>query len=109
MLATVPGFTALPLGTAAKIGFHPQWIVSNVGADYATVAGHARRRRRAAAGGRHRRRLPAQRVTTTADPWIQLFKKVNEKYNGNAPFDGNVEYGMAVGYMFVQPEGGART
>ena len=36
---TVPGFTALALGTGAQIGFRTQWIVSNVGADYATLSG----------------------------------------------------------------------
>ena len=36
------------------------------------------------------------------NPWIQLFKKINDEYNGNAPFDGNIVYGMAVGYLFVQ-------
>ena len=38
VLATVPGFTALSVGTAARLGFKPQWIVSNVGADYPTLA-----------------------------------------------------------------------
>src|SRR3954468_20669731 len=37
MLATVPGFTALSLGTAAKIGFKPQFVVSQVGADLGTL------------------------------------------------------------------------
>ena len=40
--------------------------------------------------------------TTTANPWIQLFTKVNKEYNGDAPFDGNTVYGMSVGYLFVQ-------
>lgn len=38
MLATVPGFTALSIGTAARLGFKPQWLVSNVGADHPTLA-----------------------------------------------------------------------
>src|SRR4051794_6295870 len=37
LLATIPGFTALSIGTAAKIGFKPQFVVSNVGADPTTV------------------------------------------------------------------------
>jgi hypothetical protein len=36
------------------------------------------------------------------DPWIKLFKQINAQYNNNAPWDGNVEYGMAVGYTFAQ-------
>ncbi len=35
---TVPGFTALAMGTAAQLGFRTQWFVSNVGADYPTLS-----------------------------------------------------------------------
>jgi hypothetical protein len=41
-------------------------------------------------------------VDDTSNGWIQLFRKLNTQYNGDAPFDGNVEYGFAVGYLFVQ-------
>ena len=41
-------------------------------------------------------------ATDATNPWIQLFKKINEQFNGNAPFDGNIVYGMSVGYLFVQ-------
>ena len=38
----------------------------------------------------------------TGNSWIALFKKVHDTYDSKAPFDGNVLYGMAVGYTFVQ-------
>jgi branched-chain amino acid transport system substrate-binding protein len=99
--ATIPGFTALALGTAAKIGFHPQWVVSNVGSDYGTVAGLL-----TAAGAPLLEGLVTDDylplATDKTDPWITQFMKINTQYNNNAPFDGNVEYGMAVGYQFVQ-------
>src|SRR4051794_5081178 len=38
MLATIPGFTALAIGTAAKLAFKPQFVVSNVGSDPTTLA-----------------------------------------------------------------------
>jgi hypothetical protein len=38
----------------------------------------------------------------TGNSWIALFKKVHDTYDAKAPFDGNVLYGMAVGYAFVQ-------
>ena len=99
--ATIPGFTALALGTAAQLGFHPQWVVSNVGADYATVAGLLTAKGAPLLEGViSDNYLP--NAGETDNPWIKLFQKVNEKYNGNAPWDGNVEYGMAVGYTFVQ-------
>jgi branched-chain amino acid transport system substrate-binding protein len=99
--ATVPGFTALSLGTAFKIGFHPQWVVSNVGADYATVAGLL-----TAKGAPLLEGVISDNYLPNAgesdNPWIKLFQQINTQYNGNAPWDGNVEYGMAVGYTFVQ-------
>ena len=98
--ATIPGFTALSLGTAAALGFHPQWIVSNVGADYATVAGLLGKGAPLLEGVITDGYLPL--ASDNSNPWIKLFKMVNPQYNSNAPFDGNVEYGMAVGYQFVQ-------
>jgi ABC-type branched-subunit amino acid transport system substrate-binding protein len=41
-------------------------------------------------------------VDDTANPWISLFRKLNDQYNNSAPFDGNVEYGFSVAYLFVQ-------
>jgi ABC-type branched-subunit amino acid transport system substrate-binding protein len=99
--ATIPGFTALALGTAAQLGFRAQWVVSNVGADYATVAGLLTAKGAPLLEGViSDNYLP--NAGETDNPWIKLFQMVNEKYNGNAPWDGNVEYGMAVGYTFVQ-------
>ncbi|KAB1159082.1 ABC transporter substrate-binding protein [Micromonospora sp. AMSO12t] len=100
ILATVPGFTALAVGTAARLSFKPQWLVSNVGADHPTLAkqlGAAAGLLEGMVGANY---LPMQ--NDAADPWIQLFTKVNKEYNGDAPFDGNTVYGMAVGYLFVQ-------
>jgi branched-chain amino acid transport system substrate-binding protein len=101
MLDTVPGFTALVLSTAAKMNYKPTWVVSSVGGDYRTLAD-----RLGAAGkpllegvitGGY---LPA--ADDTANAWTKLFTKVNTQYNNNAPMDGNVIYGMSVGYLFVQ-------
>jgi len=103
--ATVPGFTALTLGTAAAAQFKPQWIVSSVGGDYLTLAGRlgagtAQDKSALLEGVITGGYLPA--VSDDSNPWIQLFKKINADYNGNAPWDGNVLYGMSVGYTFVQ-------
>jgi ABC-type branched-subunit amino acid transport system substrate-binding protein len=98
--ATIPGFTALALGTAFQLGFRAQWLVSNVGSDYNTVAGLLGKGAPLLEGVISDDYLPLPNETT--DPWITLFQKVNSQYNNNAPFDGNVEYGMSVGYTFVQ-------
>ncbi|MFI7551412.1 ABC transporter substrate-binding protein [Micromonospora sediminimaris] len=100
ILATVPGFTALSVGTAARLDFRPQWVVSNVGADHPTLArqlGDAAGLLEGMVGLNY---LPMQ--NDADDPWIQLFTKVNTEHNGGAEFDGNTVYGMAVGYLFVQ-------
>ncbi|MEH1101515.1 ABC transporter substrate-binding protein [Micromonospora sp. CPCC 205561] len=100
VLATVPGFTALAVGTAARLRFKPQWIVSNVGADHPTLAKQLGENAGLLEGMIGANYLPMQ--NDAANPWIQLFTKVNKEHNADAPFDGNTVYGMAVGYLFVQ-------
>jgi ABC-type branched-subunit amino acid transport system substrate-binding protein len=100
MLATVPGFTALSIGTAAKIGFKPQFVVSNVGADHGTLVGQLGEAAPLLEGMVATNYLPL--ATDTADPWIQLFKKINDERNSGAPLDNLTVYGMSVGYLFVQ-------
>ncbi|MEU8229413.1 ABC transporter substrate-binding protein [Actinoplanes sp. NPDC048967] len=100
MLATVPGFTALSLGTAAKIAFKPQFVVSQVGADLGTLSKQLGAAAPLTEGLVSDNYLPLS--NDEANPWIQLFKKVNAAHNGNAEFDNNIVYGMSVGYLFVQ-------
>lgn len=100
VLATIPGFTALSIGTAAKIGFKPQFVVSNVGADPTTVGKSLGAAAPLLEGVVSANYLPIN--TDEANPWIQLFKKVNDQYNAGAEFDNNVVYGMSVAYLFVQ-------
>jgi branched-chain amino acid transport system substrate-binding protein len=101
MLGTIPGFTALSLGTAAKIGYRPQFVVSNVGADPATLTKSLGTAAPALLEGvLADGYLPLS--TEEADPWIQLFKKVNTAHNGNAEFDNLVVYGMSSAYLLVQ-------
>jgi ATP-dependent protease ClpP protease subunit len=38
----------------------------------------------------------------TSNQWITLFKQIHDRYIPTLPFDGNVVYGMAVAYSFVQ-------
>jgi ABC-type branched-subunit amino acid transport system substrate-binding protein len=98
---TVPGFTALALGTAARVGFRTQWIVSNVGADYTTLAGLLKAAGKPLLEGLlSTGYLPS--VDDASNQWITLFRKLNDQYNGGVPFEGNVVYGFSVGYLFVQ-------
>ncbi|GAB2609105.1 ABC transporter substrate-binding protein [Paractinoplanes abujensis] len=100
VLATVPGFTALSIGTAAKIGFKPQFVVSNVGSDPATLAKTLGAAAPLLEGVVAANYLPL--ANDSANPWIQLYTKVNKEYNNGAELDNNVVYGMSVAYLFVQ-------
>jgi branched-chain amino acid transport system substrate-binding protein len=101
MSFTVPGFTALELGTAAKLKYKPQFVISNVGSDFVTLQGLLKDATvPLLEGAVSDAYIPLS--TDTSNSWIKLFKMVNEKYNNNAAFDGNVEYGMAVAYTTLQ-------
>ena len=106
VLYTIPAFTAISLLTAAQLHYSPKWVVSSVGADPTTLAGllSSFAKSQAAAelvnGIVTSGYLPA--TTDTSNPWIALFKQIHDQYISSLPFDGNVEYGMAVAYSFLQ-------
>jgi len=103
---TVPIYTALGQLTSFTLGYKPQLVVSNVGIDPTTVGGLLKTFSKGKAGTELIEGaitdgyLPS--VSETSNPWIALFKKVHEKYDASAPFDGNVEYGMANAYTLAQ-------
>ena len=103
---TIPAYTALARLSEVTLGYNPQQVVSNVGIDPTTVGGLLKSFSKGKAstalieGAITDGYLPSP--TNTSNSWISLFKKVHDKYDSSAPFDGNVEYGMAVGYTFVQ-------
>ena len=102
---TIPAFTALALLTAAKIGYHPAWVVSNVGADPITLTGLVTTFSKGAAGATLLEGLVSAGYlppsSKTDDPWIKLFTQVHDKYIPDLPMDGNVVYGLSVAYSFV--------
>jgi branched-chain amino acid transport system substrate-binding protein len=103
---SVPAFTALLQLTSLKLQFKPQLVVSNVGADPITLGGLL-----AAFGKNKKLSGLTQGIITdyyqpslgdTSNSWIALFKKIHDQYIPKLPFDGNVAYGLGVGYTFVQ-------
>lgn len=100
MLATVNGFTALAIGTAAKLGWFTQWFSSSSGGDYPTLVGFL--------GEENGPKLLQGFVSTNYLParqgndWSALFEKINDEYNDGATFDGNTVFGMSVGYLFAE-------
>jgi branched-chain amino acid transport system substrate-binding protein len=104
---SVPAFTALLQLTSLALKFQPQLVVSNVGSDPITLSGLISSFSKGKAPGEA---LIQGIITDTylappsdaTNSWIQLFKKIHDKYIPKLPFDGNVEYGMAAAYTFAQ-------
>jgi ABC-type branched-subunit amino acid transport system substrate-binding protein len=107
---TVPAFTALLRLNSLKLGFAPALVVSNVGSDPITLAGLLEAFAKQGGATVSGNALTEGIITdgyapTLGDPsnsWIALFKKIHDQYIPKLPFDGNVLYGEAVGYTFVQ-------
>ncbi len=104
---TVPIYTAIAQLTSFTLGYKPQLVVSNVGIDPTTVGALLKTVSKGKASGTgliegaiSDAYLPSP--TDTTNPWIQLFMKIHAQYDASAPFDGNVEYGMANAYTLVQ-------
>jgi branched-chain amino acid transport system substrate-binding protein len=107
---SVPAFTALLQLTSLKLSFSPQLVVSDVGSDPITLAGllesFAKQGGATVAGNTLTQGiitdgyLPS--LGETSNSWIQLFTKIHSQYIPKLPMDGNVAYGLAAGYTFVQ-------
>ena len=99
MLATINGFTALAVGTAAKLGWFPMWFSSSSGADYPTLVGYLGEE----VGPKLLQGFVGTNYAPMADDdWVGLFREINDEYNGGAPFDGNTIYGMSVAHLFAE-------
>ena len=107
---SVPAFTALLELNSLKLSFSPQLVVSNVGSDPITLAGlleaYAKQGGASVSGNQLTQGIITDGYTPslgdTSNSWIQLFTKIHSQYLPKLPLDGNVGYGMAVAYTFVQ-------
>ena len=103
---SVPAFTALELLAGVKLDYHPQLAVSNVGIDPTTLGGLLK----AFSKGKADTSLLEGVVTDfylpstseSSNSWIKLFRGIHDQKIAKLPFDGNVEYGMAAAYTFVE-------
>jgi ABC-type branched-subunit amino acid transport system substrate-binding protein len=107
---SVPAFTALLKLGALKLNFNPQLVVSDVGSDPITLGGLLEAFAKQGGAKVSGNALTQGIITdgylpslgSTSNSWIQLFTKIHSQYLPKVPLDGNVAFGMAVGYTFVQ-------
>jgi len=104
---SIPTFTAVAEASAAKLNYKPQFVVSNVGTDPPTLSAiltsgalGAKLPAALIAGTISDIYLPAE--SDTSNPWISLFQGIKSTYASSLPWDGNVLYGFAEAYTFVQ-------
>ncbi|GLY32237.1 ABC transporter substrate-binding protein [Kineosporia sp. NBRC 101731] len=100
LLGTVTPFTALALGTAAKMGYRAQWAASSSGGDYPSLVGYLGED----VGPKLLEGLVAANYLpfNADDDWVKLFQQINTEYNADAPFTGNTIYGMSMAYTFAE-------
>jgi branched-chain amino acid transport system substrate-binding protein len=107
---SIPAFTALLKLNSLKLGFNPQLVVSDVGSDPITLSGLLEAFAKQGGAKVNGDQLINGIITDgylpstsqSSNSWIQLFTKVRNAYDPKAPLDGNVLYGEAVAYTFVQ-------
>ena len=100
-LASINGFSAQAIGTAAKLGYFPKWAASSAGGDYNTLSSYlGENTEKLLEGFISANYLPA--ASGTEDEWTAKFAEINEEYNQGAEFDGNTIFGMSIAYLFVE-------
>jgi ABC-type branched-subunit amino acid transport system substrate-binding protein len=103
---SIPAYTALVTLAGVKLDYHPQLVVSNVGADPTTLGGLLKSFSKGKAptslidGLRSAYYLPSG--DDTSNPWIAQFKTIHDKYIPKLPWDGNVLYGEALAFTFAE-------
>lgn len=117
-MATIPAGTALAMLPAAAIGYFPQYVIDNVGADAPTVGPLLSSFTQTATHTSSKAAAATQLLNgvitniyqpfegTTSNSWVQVDKQILQKYTpslyGKFGLDGNTEYGVALAYTFVQ-------
>jgi len=103
----VPAFMALLRLSELSLSYNPAIVSSSVGSDPMTISGLLNTF--AKQSGSFGSSLIQGWITDSYlpslgsnDSWIQLFTTIHNQYIPNLPLDGNVLYGMSVGYTLVQ-------
>ncbi len=117
-MATIPAATALTMLPAASIGYFPQYVISNVGADSPTVGPLLEAYTKASHGTATQVKAAAALLngvitdayeppeSQVSNPWVKVETKLLKDYApalyAKTGLDGNTEYGVALAYTFVQ-------
>jgi hypothetical protein len=107
---TIPAFTALVKLYSLKLAYSPTLVVSSTGSDPITLSTLLEAYAKQGGATVNGNQLTSGIISDAIQPplsdlsnsWTALFKKVHDQYDAKAPFDGNVQYGEAVAYTFVQ-------
>jgi branched-chain amino acid transport system substrate-binding protein len=107
---SVPAFTALLELDSLTLSYSPQLVVSSVGSDPITLGGllesFAKQGGKTVSGNALTQGIITDgylpTLGDTSNSWISLFTKIHNQYIPSLPMDGNVLYGMAAAYTFVQ-------
>lgn len=107
----IPAFVALGMLEAARIGYEPQWVVSSIGGDTATLQALLAEFTQDTEAAD----VPADdfldgmlitsympRVEDTEDPWSRFFHDVHEEYGEDVPLTNTHVFGMTQAVMFAQ-------
>ncbi|WP_028644830.1 ABC transporter substrate-binding protein [Nocardioides sp. URHA0020] len=105
---TTPSYTALAQLTSLKLGFKPDWYVSNVGSDPALVGGLLEKFSEgkvpgdasALNGVMTSEYIPG--IDAPDNAWVQLWQKVWDANGGQGELTNYRIYGMSWAYTFVQ-------
>jgi len=105
VIGAVASATAITIGTAAKLGFAPKWLVTSVGSDattFKTILG-AQGTAPAVSAALLTGVISASHAPSPGedtDEFVIAFKKINDEFNlGEKTWDNNVLQGMNIGYL----------
>ncbi len=102
----IPAFLALLKLNMVGLKFSPTLVASDVGTDPLTLSGllatFAKSKAAAALTEGIITDAYLAPLSDMSNSWIKLLTTVHSAYDAKTPLDGNVEYGVAVAYSFVQ-------
>jgi ABC-type branched-subunit amino acid transport system substrate-binding protein len=102
----IPAAVALALLTAARLNYHPTFVVSNVGGDPSTLGGLIKQYSQGSADVTIANGVISDSYIPSPNdgknPWVQLFRTVHDTYDAKEPWDFYGISGMTLAYATYQ-------